>query len=131
VDSEVFMDIYPARQNSRKAAFVLLGVALIAVGLTLLLGRLDPAISHLFLAPGSAGDVGSSLFPTVVLALDRVAQAWAFDRGALLSSVREMLLSCWPVVLVLLGAILLQDWQSAKLSLDQPDFRPKPGRERP
>jgi hypothetical protein len=131
VDSEVFMDIYATRGNSRKATFVLLGVALIVVGLTLLVGRVDLAISHLFLAPGSAGDLGSSLFPTVVLALDRAAQAWAFDRPALLSSVREMLLSCWPVVLVLLGAILLQDWQSAKLRLDQPDIQSRLGRERP
>jgi hypothetical protein len=100
-----------AHPNFRRGALVLLGIAMIAIGLTLLLSRADLALSHLFVAPGSSPDLNASFFPALVLAVDRAAQAWVFDRSALVSCARGMLLSCWPVVLVLLGAVLLQDWR--------------------
>jgi hypothetical protein len=97
-----------ARENNVKSAARALGIALIAVGLTLLLSEADIALSRISLGLGFGFEQWGSFFPGLLLTVDRAIQAWVFDRPSLLSSFREMLISCWPVVLVMLGALLLQ-----------------------
>lgn len=94
--------------RSRKSrVFAALGIAIFGIGLTILLTQVDAAAGHLADRVGVSGEIGSSL-PAVILATVRTAQALAFDRANVFSALREMLLSCWPVILVLLGAALLR-----------------------
>ena len=96
------------RQNGTRRLYSVLGIVLLGVGLTILLAQLDTAASHLAERVGiNSGEMGGTL-PAAILTTVRAAQALAFDRANVLSAVREVLLSCWPVILVIVGAALLR-----------------------
>ena len=88
--------------------FSVLGITLLVIGLTILLGQLDIAAAHLADRVGITGGELSAGVPGLLPAAVRAAQAWVFDRPNVLSALREMLLSCWPVILLILGAALLR-----------------------
>ena len=84
------------------------GIILLGVGLTILLSQVDIAATRLADRVGiTYGEAGGTL-PAAMLTTVRAAQALVFDRANVLSAVREVLLSCWPVILVILGAVLLR-----------------------
>lgn len=99
-----------APHNSRRGIFLIAAIALISIGATLLVSRADLAVAHFSTAAGDSAEQFGSSVPGLILAVDRAAQAWAFHRSTVLSCLRDMLLSCWPVLLVMFGALLLQDW---------------------
>jgi len=78
------------------------GSALVGPGLFLLFGNLDGAairLSHLLgAAPGEALGVLSS-----------VIFAASFDHQRLCQGLLQMLVSFWPLLLVIVGAVLLRD----------------------
>ena len=95
-------------RSGKSKGLSILGVILFGVGLTILLTQVDTAAGHFAERVGvSGGELGAGV-PALLLAGVRAAQAWAFDRPDVLSAGRELLLSCWPVILVLLGAALLR-----------------------
>src|SRR5215467_2808058 len=97
-----------ATHNSKTNWFPILGIALLGIGLIVLFTQVDSATARLADRVGvSSGDLGGDV-PAVVLTTVRTVQALAFDRPNVLSALREMLLSCWPVILVILGADLLR-----------------------
>ena len=96
-----------SKRSPKSTLLSVLGIALFGIGLTILLTQVDIAAGHLADRVGVHGEVGSSV-PAALLATVRAAQALAFDRSNVLSALREMLLSCWPVILVILGAALLR-----------------------
>lgn len=95
------------KRSGKSRLFSVLGVALFGIGLTILLTQVDAAAGHLADRVGFNSEIGSGV-PAVLLATVRTAQALVFDRSNVLSALREMLLSCWPVILVILGAALLR-----------------------
>jgi hypothetical protein len=95
-------------RSGKSRLLTVLGIALFGVGLTILLTQLDTAAGHFADRVGVTGVELNAGVPALLLATVRAAQAWAFDRPNVLSAVREMLLSCWPVMLLILGAALLR-----------------------
>ena len=96
------------KRSDKSKLFSVLGVALFGVGLIALLTQVDASAGHFAESVGLKGSEWSAGVPAMLLAAVRAAQAWAFDRPNVLSALRQMLLSCWPVILVILGAALLR-----------------------
>jgi hypothetical protein len=88
----------------------LAGAALIGLGIFIFHGSLDRAATewnHLLSStPGEALGV----LPTVILAAPRVLQAYAADHQRFLQGfLRHIFVSCWPLLLVLVGMVLSRD----------------------
>lgn len=98
-----------SKQRGRfRTWFPVLGGALVVVGLLVLFVQVDGAANQLAERVGvSIGDRGE-MMPAALLATLRAAQALAFDRANVISAVREILVSFWPMILVILGAALLR-----------------------
>jgi hypothetical protein len=86
------------------------GGPLVGVGLHILLRNLDRAATQLS-HPLGAANTGEALglLPSVVLAASEAARPYASDHVGLLQSLLRMLVSFWPLLLVIVGAILLRD----------------------
>jgi hypothetical protein len=90
------------------------GGALVGLGLHILSGNVDNAASQLRLLvgnhPGGAtGGEGLGVLPSAVLASSQAAQAYAFDHQGFLLGLLWMLISFWPLLLVIVGTILLRN----------------------
>jgi hypothetical protein len=88
----------------------LAGAALVGLGIFIFHGNLDRAAtewSHLLsTTPGEALGV----LPTVILAAPRVLQSYAADHQRFLQGfLREVFVSCWPLLLVIVGTVLSRD----------------------
>jgi hypothetical protein len=86
------------------------GAALVGLGIFIFHGNLDRAAtqwSHLLsTTPGEAPGV----LATVILAAPRVLQAYAADHQRFLEGfLRHIFLSCWPLLLVIVGTVLSRD----------------------
>ena len=85
------------------------GGALIGLGLHILFWNLDrSAVQVRHLLGATAGDALGAL-PTAVLAASQAVQAYALDHQAFLLGLGRLLISFWPLLLVMLGTMLLQD----------------------
>jgi hypothetical protein len=82
------------------------GTVLVALGIFILhqnLDRMAAQLSHLLGIPGDA----QGAFPTVILAVLRLVQAYAADHQRFLQGfLHQVLASCWPVALVVAGTVL-------------------------
>ncbi len=89
-----------------KYARSIAGTVLVAIGIFILhqdLDRTAAQLSHLLGIPGDA----PGAFPTVVLAVLRLVQAYAADHQRFLQGfLHQVLESSWPVVLVVTGTVL-------------------------
>jgi hypothetical protein len=89
-----------------KHARSIAGTVLVALGIFILHQDLDRAaaqLSHLLGIPGDA----PGAFPTVILAVLRLVQAYAADHHRFLQGfLHQVLASSWPVVLVVAGTVL-------------------------
>ena len=86
------------------------GAALIGLGIFIFHGNLDRAATewnHLLSStPGEALGV----LPTVILAAPRVLQAYGADHQRFLQGfLRHIFVSCWPLLLVIIGTVLSRD----------------------
>src|SRR4029077_11952333 len=98
------------QQTSFGRAKSLAGAALIGLGIFIFHGNLDRAEtqwSHvLSITPGEAPGV----LPTVILAAPRVLQAYAADHQRFLQGfLRHIFVSCWPLLLVIVGTVWSRD----------------------
>jgi hypothetical protein len=90
--------------RSMKSVF---GAAALAIGSFLLFVNLDGIAAQINDAVGApAESVG--IFPALGLAGLHALQAFAFDHAGFLSSLLQILVSFWPLILVLLGTALLR-----------------------
>ena len=97
-----------AERRGYKRWLPILGIVLVGIGLTVLFAQVDTAATLLAERVGiGTGEMGGIL-PAMLVTTLHAAQAWVFDRANLLSAVRGMLLSCWPVILVIVGASLMR-----------------------
>jgi len=88
----------------------LAGAALVGLGIFIFHGNLDRAAtewSHLLsTTPGEA----LGILPTVILAAPRVLQAYGADHQRFLQGLlRDIFVSCWPLLLVITGTVLSRD----------------------
>ena len=96
------------RRTSSQSLKSILGAGAIALGLVLLFVNLDGVAAQVSSiictqaeAPGMLASIG--------LAGLHALQAYKFDHARFLPGLAQMLVSFWPVILILFGAVLLRD----------------------
>ena len=96
------------------------GGALVGVGMFILYVHLDRAASQLSHLLGNPGGALGAL-PTVIFAVSRFVEAYAADHQRFLENfVKQVLISAWPLLLVVVGTVLSWDGFA-----DQGDAIPK------
>jgi hypothetical protein len=88
----------------------LAGAALVGLGIFIFHGNLDRAATQWRHLLGTTHGEALGVLPTVILAAPRILQAYGTDhqwfvRGFL----REIFVSCWPLLLVMVGTVLSRD----------------------
>jgi hypothetical protein len=97
-----------SRQPSTKSLKSITGAVLIALGLLILFANVDGVVSSMDgFASISANETVGAL-PALGLAALHTAQAYTFDRAGFFSTLQQILVSFWPLLLVIIGAILLR-----------------------
>ena len=97
------------QDKTSESITVIAGGALVGLGLHILSGNLDTAAHQLrHLLGNTAGDA-LGVLPSVVLASSQAAQAYTLDHHGFLQCFLRMLVSFWPLLLVVVGTVLLWD----------------------
>lgn len=97
-----------ARQTFSRNLKSIAGAILFAVGLFLLFVHLDELAAQ----AGNVADTsarGLGMLPALGLAGWHAVQAYTFDQARFLSGLQQILISFWPLVLIVAGALLLRD----------------------
>lgn len=97
-----------SQQTSFRKFDAVAGAVLTVIGLFLLFANLDAAAAPVTRDLGISPDEGGSLLKVVLAGLHAV-QIFLFNHSAFLSSLRHILISCWPMSLVLFGLVLLRN----------------------
>ena len=95
------------RRTSSSGLKSTIGAAIFALGLLLLFVNLDGAADQVGSMLGSR-PAGPGLLATIGLAGLHAVQAYTFNHDAFLSVVYQILVSFWPLLLVIAGAMLLR-----------------------
>ena len=100
----------------------IVGGVLVGLGLHILFGNLDRVaeqLQHMFGTP--AWETLGAL-PSAVLAASQAMQAYGLDHQGFLQTLLWMLISFWPLLLVILGTVLLRDFFTERAkALPAPD----------
>jgi len=97
-----------ARRTSSQSLQSIAGASVFALGLLLLFVNLDGVaaqVSTMVCTPAEA----PGMLAAIGLAGLHALQAYTFNHDGFLSSLMRILVSFWPVILILLGAVLLQN----------------------
>ncbi|PYT73578.1 MAG: hypothetical protein DMG39_06180 [Acidobacteria bacterium] len=96
------------RQASSKSFHAVAGAFLLCLGVLLLLANLDEIAAN---ATNSVPSIGGPLGTVMDLGLAgmRAAQAYFFDQPTFHAGLHAILVSLWPLILVIIGAALLQN----------------------
>ncbi len=95
------------RQTSSKSLHAVVGALLLSLGLLLLFANLDEVAAHI----GNSCTSTTNSVGTVIelgLAGMRAVQAYFFDQPTFQAGLHLILVSFWPLILVMIGATLLQ-----------------------
>jgi hypothetical protein len=85
------------------------GAFLLALGLLILSANLDGIAACGSSFAGFSTPQEPAIFPALGLAALHAAQTYTFDHARFLSSLLRILVSFWPMVLILAGVLLLRD----------------------
>jgi hypothetical protein len=86
------------------------GAALVGLGIYILYENLDRAATQLSQLLGTIPGGPLGVLPTVILAASRVLQVYAADHQRFLQGfLQHMLVSSWPLLLVMVGNVLSRD----------------------
>jgi len=86
------------------------GGALVGLGLHILFGNLDRVAEQLQHMLGTPAWETLGVLPSAVLAASQAVQAYGLDHQGFLQTLLWMLISFWPLLLVILGTALLRDF---------------------
>ena len=115
------------RQTSSKSFHAVAGALLLSLGLLMLFANLDEVATHisnsLSTTPGALGAAVE-----IGLAGMRAVQTYFFDPAAFQAGLQWILVSLWPLILVMIGATLLQS-ATGKRSANSRLARTFPSRE--
>ena len=102
------------RQTSSKNFNAMIGALLLALGLFMLFANLDQVARR---ASPSLASTRSSLNTVIELGLTglRAVQAYFFDQSTFRTGLHLILVSFWPLILVIIGAVLLQSAVNRRL----------------
>ena len=84
------------------------GGALVGLGLHIWFGNLQEVVSQLTHLLGASGEM-LGLAPSVILAAAQAGRVYASDHQGFFVEVVRMLISFWPLLLVIVGAGFLKD----------------------
>jgi len=88
----------------------LAGAALVGLGIFIFDGNLDRAATEWTHLLSTTHGEALGVLPTIILAAARVLQAYAADPQRFLQGfLRDLFVSCWPLLLVTVGTLLLRD----------------------
>lgn len=85
------------------------GGVLVGLGLHILFGNLDCAAAQLTHSFGTTGNGTLGVLPSIVLTTSQAVQAYGLNHQAFLLALFRMLLSLWPLLLVISGTMILRD----------------------
>jgi hypothetical protein len=85
------------------------GAFLLVLGMVILSANLDGIAACMSAFAGISVPQEPGIFPALGLAALHAAQTYAFDHARFLSSLLRILVSFWPVILILAGVLLLRD----------------------
>ncbi len=85
------------------------GASFLALGFVMLFANLDGVAASLCKVAGIPVHEAPGILPALGLAALHAAQSYAFDHQGFFSSVLQILVSFWPVILILSGALLLRE----------------------
>jgi hypothetical protein len=111
-----------AKQTSR-SLYSIAGAILLALGFLILFANLDAVAAQITNAVGASGEQTLEMLPALVLATSHALQAYAFDHAGFLSGLLQILVSFWPLTLIILGVVLLRDVFRGRLAA----FKAAPG----
>ena len=98
-----------AQQTPPKSLTSIAGALLLALGFLILFSNLNAAATQITSAAGTSGGRLMEIVPSLILAVLHGLQAYVFDHARFLSGVLQFLVSFWPLILILTGALLLRD----------------------
>jgi len=96
------------QQRTSKGLKSVFGAALLALGFLLLFVNLDAVEASASKILGSQASSGLECIPAIILATSHALQTYAFDHEGFLFVVQQILISFWPLILVIAGAALLR-----------------------
>jgi len=100
----------------------IVGGALVGLGLHILFGNLDRVAEQLQHMLGTPAWETLGVLPSAVLAASQAVQAYGLDHQGFLQTLLWMLISFWPLLLVILGTVLLRDFFTERAkALPAPD----------
>lgn len=97
-----------APHTSSKSLKSVTGAGLCALGLVFLFANLDAIAASASAFAGVPAPQTLQILPALGLAALHAIQAFAFDHSQFLSGLLRILVSFWPLILVLIGAALLR-----------------------
>ncbi len=97
-----------AQQTSPRSLKSIAGAILLALGFLILFANLDGVTGQITSAVGTSQEA-QGILPALVLATWHVLQEFAFDHAGFLSVLLQFLVPCWPLILIVIGAVLLRD----------------------
>ena len=100
-------DDMAARHTTTRSMKSVSGAASLAIGFFLLFANLDGIAAQINDAVGARAET-VGILPAIGLAGLHALQAFTFDHAGFLSSLLQILVSFWPLILVLLGLALLR-----------------------
>ena len=96
-----------AKHTTSRSMKSISGVSVLAVGLFLLFANLDGVAAQFNHAVGAPTEV-LGILPALVLAGLHGIQAYLSDDAGFLASLLQILVSFWPLLLIVAGALLLR-----------------------
>ena len=105
-----------ARQASSNSLKSIAGALLLALGLAFLFSNLEGIAACINNFAGISAHDAVGIVPALGLAGMHAVQAYAFDRDAFLSGLRQNLVSFWPLIVVAIGAGLLKSGFAGRLA---------------
>jgi hypothetical protein len=97
-----------ARRTPSRSLKSLAGAGVFALGLLLLFVNLDGAVAEISYTVG-APTRAPQILPALSLVGLHALQAYTFDHTGFFPTLVQMLVSFWPMILILFGAVLLRD----------------------
>jgi hypothetical protein len=85
------------------------GAILLLLGFLILFANLDAVAGQITNSAGTAGAQTTGMLPALILAALHALQAYVFDHTGFFSGLLQLLVSFWPVILIVIGAVLLRD----------------------
>lgn len=98
-----------AKQASPRSLKSIAGAILLALGFLVFFVNLDAVAAQISGAAGIPAAHEPDVLPALVLGTLHAVQSYVFDHAGFLPGVLQILVSFWPLILILIGGVLLRD----------------------